>query len=241
MSEQLAFLKVRGPDGQEFSVELAEDRLTIGRLRDFNDVALEPDTQQLVTRKAHCVVEWDLDGWWVVDNGSMNRTFVRRGQTMGVVNGRAPITDGDVICILGRITDEGSPIYWELAFQDPMKTQPARWVMRVTYLEYDWVQAKLFRIVGPNREEICSLRPQEHKLVRYMDQRNRANNNVPVMCTYDEIIAAIWSDEPFHTEGEVTRLVWDLRQKIELDPKEPQLLQTVRGLGYRLVTHPLTG
>jgi DNA-binding response OmpR family regulator len=236
---QLAFLKVHGPDAQDFSVELTKDRLTIGRLRDFNDVALEPDPQQLVTRKAHCAVEWDMDGWWAVDNGSVNRTFVRRGQATEVVNGRAPITDGDVICILGRITDEGTPVYWELTFQDPMKTQPAQGVLRVAFLEYDWVQAKLFRVAGSNREEICNLRPQEHKLVRYMDQRNRANGNVPVMCTYDEIIAAIWGDEPFHTEGEVTRLVWDLRQKVELDPKEPQLLQTVRGLGYRLVTYPL--
>jgi len=240
LNTQLAFLKIHGPDGQEFSVELTKERLTIGRFRDFNDVALEPDPQQLVTRKVHCAVEWDMDGWWVVDNGSVNRTFLRRGQATEVVDGRSPITDGDVICILGRITDEGIPVYWELAFRDPMKTHPAEGVLRVAFLEYDWIQAKLFRVAGSNREEICSLRPQEHKLVRYMDQRNRANGNVPVMCTYDEIIAAIWGEEPFHTEGEVTRLIWDLRQKVEFDPKEPQLLQTVRGLGYRLLTRPMT-
>jgi hypothetical protein len=240
LNAQLAYLEICGPDGQEFSVDLAKDRVTVGRFRDFNDVALEPDPQQLITRKVHCAVECDAHGWWVVDNGSVNRTFVRQGQAMEVVNGRASITDGDVICILGRLTETGDPIYWELTFRDPLKTQRVGEDLRAAYLEYDWVQAKLFRVDGPNREEIRGLRPQEHKLIRYMDRRNRANDHVPVMCTYEEIIAAIWGNDPFHTEGEVTHLVWELRQKVETDPQEPQFLQTVRGLGYRLVTRPIT-
>ena len=72
-----------------------------------------------------------------------------------------------------------------------------------------------------------------------MDQRNRANGNVPVMCAYEELIAAIWGDEPNHMESEVNHLAYELRQKIELDPGEPQFLQSVRGLGYRLETHPV--
>jgi len=70
----LPFLDVSGPDGQQFHVELANDRVTIGRFEQFNDVALEPDPQQLITRKVHCAVERDTHGWWVVDNGSVNRT-----------------------------------------------------------------------------------------------------------------------------------------------------------------------
>jgi DNA-binding response OmpR family regulator len=97
----------------------------------------------------------------------------------------------------------------------------------------------LFRIEGTHREEIRNLRPQEHKLVRYMDQRNRANNHTPVMCTYEELIEAIWGDEPDHMNSEVNHLVFGLRQKIELDPGEPQFLQSVPGLGYRLETRAL--
>ena len=82
------------------------------------------------------------------------------------------------------------------------------------------------------------LRPQEHKLIRYMDQRNRANGNVPVMCTYEELLVAVWGEEPYHTEAEINRLVWELRQKLEPDSKNPQFLETVRGMGYRLVTRP---
>lgn len=239
MDRLLPFLEVEGPDGQQSSVDLTKDRVTIGRFREFNDVALEPDPQQLVRRKVHCAVESDSQGWWVVDNGSVNRTFVRRGPTIEVVHGRAPLTDGDIIRILGRLTETGEPIYWELTFRDPLGTRPAGYAPRLAYLEYDWIQAKLFRIDGPYRQEIGDLRPQEHKLIRYMDQRNRANGHVPVLCTYEELIAAIWGEEVAHTEAEVNRLVWELRQKFERDPKDPQFLQTVRGLGYRLETRPL--
>ena len=71
-----------------------------------------------------------------------------------------------------------------------------------------------------------------------MDQRNRANRNVPVMCPYDDLNEAIWGDEIDHTEAEINQLVWRLRQKIELDPSNPLFLQMVRGLGYRLETRP---
>jgi Transcriptional regulatory protein, C terminal/FHA domain len=236
----LPFLEVEGPEGQQFSVELTKDRVTIGRFREFNDVALEPDPQQLVRRKVHCAVESDPQGWWVLDNGSVNRTFVQRGPAVAVVVGRAPLTDGDVIRVLGRLTEAGQAIYWEITFRDPLGTRSAGYMPSVAYLEYDWIQAKLFRVDGRDRQEIRDLRPQEHILIRYMDQRNRANGHVPVLCTYEELIAAIWGEEITHTEGEVNRLVWELRKKCEPDLKEPRFLQTVRGLGYRLETRPLS-
>jgi hypothetical protein len=235
----LPFLDIAGPDGQQFQAELAKDRVTIGRFAQFNDVALEPDPQQLITRKGHCALERDANGWWVVDNGSVNRTFVRRGTAVEVVHGRAPLSEGESIRILGKLTEAGEPLYWELTFNDPLGTRPAGQAPALAYLEYDWIQARLFRIDGTSRQEIHDVRPQEHKLIRYMDQRNRANGGVPVMCTYEELLLAIWGEEPDHTETEVTHLIWELRRKLEPDPKEPRFLETVRGLGYRLVTRAL--
>ena len=241
MRPDLPYLEITGPENQQFTCELTKERLSVGRLTDLNDIALEPAPQQLVTRMAHCSIERFSGGWWVVDNGSVNKTFLRIADSVKIVEGRAPLSDGDAILILGKLTDEGKPIYWELNFRDPMKTFRAEVAPHLAYLEYDWIQARLYRVEGQNRSEINDLRPQEHKLVRYMDQRNRANGNVPVMCTYDELIKAIWGDEDFgHTENEINRLVWELRQKFEPDQKEPRFLETVRGLGYRLVTRPLT-
>jgi len=78
----LPFLEISGPDGQQMHVELSEDYITIGRFERFNSIALQPDPQQLITRKVHCVLERNLHGWWVVDNGSVNRTFVLSGDEM---------------------------------------------------------------------------------------------------------------------------------------------------------------
>ncbi len=238
MEGLLPKLKVTGPLGERFEIELTKDRITIGRFAEFNDAGLEPDPQQLVTRKAHCVLERSADVWWVIDNGSVNRTFIRRGQHVEVIQGRAPIHDGDAIRILGMLYENDEPGYWELVFRDPLRTNRVIDDPHTAYLEYDWVQARLFRIEGSHRYEIEALRPQEHKLVRYMDQRNRANGNVAVMCSYEELITAVWGDEPNHIESEINHLVYGLRQKIEIDPGDPQFLQSVRGLGYRLDTRP---
>jgi hypothetical protein len=234
----LPVLEVQSPEGETFVVKLEKDRITIGRFRAFNDVGLEPDPQQLVTRKAHCAIEYEANAWCVVDNGSVNRTFIKRGSNVEIVNGRAVVTNGDVISILGRFTEDGEALYWDLTFRDPMKTQPFDGTIHEICLAYDWIQAKLFRFEGPHRYEISNMRPQEHKLIRYMDQRNRTNGDVPVMCTYEELFTAVWGDEPDHTEAEVNHLVYELRQKIEVDLKEPCFLQSVRGLGYRLVARP---
>jgi hypothetical protein len=234
----LPYLDVHGPDDQHFTAELEKDRVTIGRFDLYNDVALEPDPQQLISRKVHCAIERGSDGWWVVDNGSINRTFLRRAGQVDMVVGRALLKDGDGILILGKLTESGEPSYWELVFRDPLGTRPAGHVKPAAYLEYDWVQARLFRIDGNRRQEIADLRPQEHKLIRYMDQRNRANGNIPVMCTFEELLGAIWGEETTHTESDVNHLIWELRQKLEPNPREPRFLETVRGLGYRLVTRP---
>ncbi len=239
MADKYPVLEILGPNGERFDYEVTQDHITIGRFAEFNDVSLEPDPQQLVTRRMHCVVERQAGTWWVVDNGSVNKTFICHDQHTSVVSGRASLHDGDVIRILGLLTEDGDALYWELTFRDPLGTRMAGHISQDTYLEYDWLQAKLFRVEGVRRQEIHSLRPQEHKLIRYMDQRNRANGNVPVMCTYEELITAIWGDEINHVESEVNHLIYELRQKIEPDPRAPRFLQTVTGLGYRLETRPL--
>jgi DNA-binding winged helix-turn-helix (wHTH) protein len=241
LSAQLPYLEVQGPDESSFTYELAKERVTIGRLSKYNDIALEPDPQQLVTRVAHCSIERIEGGWWLVDNGSVNKTFLQSDQEISVVEGRASLQHKDVIRILGKLSESDEPKYWEITFNDPMKTLQVIITPSAKYLEYDWIQARLYRVDANNRIEIGNLRPQEHKLIRYMDQRNRANGNVPAMCTYDELINAIWGDESFgHNEGEINRLIWELRQKVEFDQKDPHFIETVRGLGYRLITRSYT-
>jgi len=237
MSEKDAlfpYFDVTGPDGEQFRVEMTTDRITIGRYPQFNDVALSPDPQQLVTRKVHCVVERDQEGWHVRDNGSINRTFLRRDGALQAIHGQALLHENESVCILGRLSEDQEPLYWELTFHDPQATNKGfEEKAKAAHLEYDWVQARLFRVTGETREEIQPLRPQEHKLIRYMDHRNRGNDDIPVMCSYEDLLIAIWGDEP-HIEADINHLIWELRRKVELDYKTPCFLETVRGLGYRL-------
>ena len=57
------------------------------------------------------------------------------------------------------------------------------------------------------------------------------------VCSKDDIGSAVW---PEYQEGvydyQIENLVRRLRAKLELDPANPQLLLTMRGLGYKLVT-----
>lgn len=235
----LPSVEVRSPAGERSSVPLRKDRVTVGRLAEFNDIPLEPDPERLVTRMTHCALVREGGAWWVVDNEGVNPTYLERGGTVDVVRGRAALADGDVIRVLGGQDDAGEALYWEIAFRDPLGTRPAADRPTRTVLEYDRVQAKLFRVRESAREEIDDLQRQEHLLIRFMDARNRANGNVPTLCEYDELIDAIWSPEDAPTKENLNHLLWGLRKKIEADSRNPEFLVTVRGLGYRLEVRPV--
>jgi hypothetical protein len=238
VTQPQARLEVRSPGAERFEFVLADERATIGRLPELNDVALEPDPDRYVSGKWHCLVEREGTAWRVVDNGSTNGTFLRREGVMHEVRGPEPLADGDTICILARLSEDEEPDYWEIVFHNPLQTVPVAGGTVPARLEYDWVQARLFRVAGTSREEIQELRPQVHRLLRYLFKRNRANDEVPVLCSHDDLMEAIWQDEPLHTREELNRLVHDLRQKVELDPKNPRFVQTVSGLGFRLDPRP---
>src|SRR5438128_1296856 len=122
------YLMITGPDSEETTrYEIQQERVTIGRLEAWNDVALFPDPQQLITRKAHCTIEYTEARWWLIDNASVNRTLLRHqpDQPPEVLQGRIPLNDGDVVCILGHFLEDGSQRYWQLKFYDPASTRPA--------------------------------------------------------------------------------------------------------------------
>lgn len=67
-----------------------------------------------------------------------------------------------------------------------------------------------------------------------MAQRNQKNNRKPVVCIYEDLINALW-DEPFNVNNnDITYLVWGIRNKIESDSGQSEILQTIRGRGYLL-------
>lgn len=52
--------------------------------------------------------------------------------------------------------------------------------------------------------------------------------------THRQIYETVWGKEYFCDEGNVTAHIGHIRKKIELDPRNPVFIQTVRGIGYKL-------
>jgi DNA-binding winged helix-turn-helix (wHTH) protein len=231
---------VHGPDGkQPVRLELAGDRVTVGRLPEANDIALQPDPQLLVTRAAHCTLERAGTRWFVVDGGSVNGTFLRRKSGLDRVVNRTALHDGDVICVLASIAETGERSYFELAFhatEDSQATRTAAGTTRSTAecLSYDSNEARLLLLQNGERHEIA-IRAQAHRLVRYMAERNAAGGGSPALCTHDELMHAVWADEPMHTREELAKLMWELRKKLEPFQAE-HLIENERRLGYRMRT-----
>jgi len=73
------------------------------------------------------------------------------------------------------------------------------------------------------------LTPREFELLSFMAQHpGRTFSRV-------EILDAVWGDSSYRSEVGVTVHVRRLRMKVEEDPSAPRLLETRRGIGYRLV------
>jgi hypothetical protein len=232
-SRSASSVVVSGPGGGQLAtLELSGERVTVGRLPEVNDIALEPDPELLVTREAHCTLEREGAHWFVVDGGSVNGTFLRRGGELRRLTERSALHEGDVVCVLASVEAPEHRRFFELAFQavgDSQATRPALETLNEC-LSYDEDEARLVLVRGAERHEI-QIRAQAHKLVRYMAERS------PALCTHDELMHAVWGDEPMHSREELAKLVWELRKKLEPLGAE-HLIENERRLGYRLRTCP---
>lgn len=72
-----------------------------------------------------------------------------------------------------------------------------------------------------------SLKAMEYKMLLYLlENRNR-------VVTKDELLKNVWNDE-FIGEGTLSVHIRHLREKIEADPKNPEIIKTVWGVGYMI-------
>lgn len=237
--ESPAEVVVSGPGSSPRTIRLAGGRATVGRLPDANDIALEPDPEKLVTRVAHCTLERDGGTWFVVDGGSVNGTFVRRGPDRIRVTGRLPLHDGDVVSVLASAAASGGREWFELSFRSSRDSQATRAApleprRDAGCLRYEVGESRLVLVQGAERHEL-RIRAQAHRLVRHMADRNAEGGGGPALCTHEELMHAVWGDEPMHSREELAKLVWELRKKLEPFGAE-SLIENERRLGYRLRT-----
>jgi hypothetical protein len=150
------------------------------------------------------------EGWRVIleDLGSTNGTFLNGERVLNPVE----LRDEDRIRI-GDVT---------FIFHDPAIT-----IRETPFPELDVdVAAGVVRL---DRRPI-DLSAKEFALLAYLYERRGQ------VCSKDEIGLAVWPEYDGDVyDYQVENLVHRLRQELEYDPSDPQLLITVRGMGYKLV------
>lgn len=77
--------------------------------------------------------------------------------------------------------------------------------------------------------QILTLTPREYELLLYFAHR------IGRVIDRETILTAVWGYEFIGESRMVDMHISNLREKIETNPKSPQLLKTVRGFGYTLV------
>ena len=59
-------------------------------------------------------------------------------------------------------------------------------------------------------------------------------SNMGKVLSSTQIYEAVWNEPAFHSEKTVTVHIRNIREKIEINPKEPKYLKVVWGLGYKV-------
>jgi DNA-binding response OmpR family regulator len=103
-----------------------------------------------------------------------------------------------------------------------IQPSPASDVLRLGELEID-PGSMTVQVQG--RNVMTTVR--EFRLLEYLaTHRGR-------VLTRDQLLDAVWKETPFVTPRSIDVYVRRLREKIESDPRHPQYLKTLRGIGYR--------
>jgi hypothetical protein len=172
--------------------------------------ALENDIVITSKRVSREHARLQRDGWRVVleDLESTNGTFLNDERVLEPI----ALHDGDCI----KIGDVA------LIFHDP----------DITYRDTFFPTLEVDAAAGVVRldRRVVTLSSKEFVLLAYLYERSGQ------VCSKDDIAAAVWPE--YHADVydyQVENLMRRLRTKLEPDPANPQVLLTVRGLGYKLV------
>ena len=82
-------------------------------------------------------------------------------------------------------------------------------------------------ILEKNGEEIA-LTAKQFKILDYLSE------NINRIVSIDRIIDNVWEDS-YGYENTLITHIYRLREKLEDNPRDPKILITIKGLGYKLV------
>ena len=76
--------------------------------------------------------------------------------------------------------------------------------------------------------EVVKITPIEFKILKLL------LSNKGRVFSIDEIYEKVWNEESFNVENTVAVQIRRIREKIEINPKEPRYLKVVWGVGYKI-------
>jgi DNA-binding response OmpR family regulator len=148
--------------------------------------------------------------------------------------------ENDIVITSKRVSREHARVRregWRVMLEDRITIGDVTFYFHdpdITYRDTPFPELEVDVAAGVVRVDrrLVTLSAKEFALLTYLHERRGQ------VCSKDEIGAGVW---PEYHEGvydyQIENLVRRLRTKLEIDPANPQLLLTVRGLGYKLVTH----
>lgn len=78
------------------------------------------------------------------------------------------------------------------------------------------------------REKAIELNAKEYKLLLYL------MSNPQKIFTKQQLYRAVWEEDFYYDDNTIMVHISHLRNKIELDPQNPEYIKTIRGIGYKL-------
>lgn len=76
--------------------------------------------------------------------------------------------------------------------------------------------------------EVVSVTPTEYGIIKLLTE------NAGQVFSIDQIYEAVWKEESYSVENTVAVHVRRIREKLEIDPKNPRYLKVVWGVGYKI-------
>ncbi|NLJ97957.1 MAG: winged helix-turn-helix domain-containing protein, partial [Tissierellia bacterium] len=79
--------------------------------------------------------------------------------------------------------------------------------------------------------ELVKLTPTEFKIMEFLI------SNAGIVFSAEKIYEKVWQEEAYSAENTVMVHISRIREKIEINPKEPKYLKVVWGIGYKIEKH----
>ncbi len=207
------YLKLEGYD-----VLKAEDGIQALKIIEENDI--------------HCLV---LDIMMPKLDGLQTTLKIREKHNFPIIMLSAKSEDTDKITGLGFGADDYvTKPFNPLELVARVKSQIRRYVSFSGFVKKDsqLVTGGLIvdtdaKIVTVDGEEV-KLTAREYLILEYLCK------NMGKVLSSSQIYEAVWNEPSFRTEKTVTVHIKNIREKIEINPKDPKYIKVVYGLGYKI-------